>query len=71
VARNNGNGMAPAVVAKPEGSLLENCLVDAMVAAMRAEKAGQSVGCTLRFNSEDVRAMALTLYIQQTTGGSR
>jgi hypothetical protein len=69
-ALQNGNGHALAPAA-PAESLLESCLVQAMIAAMRAEKAGQGIGCTLRFNSEDVRAMALTLYIQTARGGAR
>jgi hypothetical protein len=69
-APQNGNGHAPAR-SGPAESLLESCLVQAMIAAMRAEKAGQGVGCTLRFNSEDVRAMALTLYMQMAKGGAR
>jgi hypothetical protein len=55
---------APPVAANHD-AVLESCLIDAMTAAMRAEKAGQSLGCTMRFASEDVRAMALTLYIQR------
>ena len=53
------------------GALLETCLVDAMIAAMRAEKSGQAIGCTLRFTSEDVRCISATLFIARSKGGAR
>jgi hypothetical protein len=47
-------------------ALLEQCLMCAVDAALSAEHFAASKGVTLEFNEEDIRAMAISVYIAKT-----
>jgi hypothetical protein len=48
------------------GALLGQCLMCAVDAAIGSEKFAAAKGKALSFNEEDIRAMAISIYIQKT-----
>jgi hypothetical protein len=58
----NGDGPQPPA---PAPTVLERCLIDALHAAMGAERWAKEHDCGVRFTSEDVRALGISLYIQR------
>lgn len=78
-APQNGNGVMHSV-AKPNGSAARNgagpaettlrkALVASIEAAIAAEQYACARGLSIRFGSEDLRAMALSLFIQHARDG--
>jgi hypothetical protein len=64
----NGSGSLDSPVPREDGerippTRLEHALKTAVHAAAAAEKHGRQIGYPIRFQSQDVRAMAISLYI--------
>lgn len=68
----NGKANGHASPKPPNGhaaSHLQNALVSSIDAAMAAEQYAATKGFSVRFGNEDLRAMALSLFIQQAREG--
>jgi hypothetical protein len=67
----NGNGRPANAVgaAGTAGSALRTALMASIDAALAAEKYASAHGLSVRFGSEDLRAMALSLFIQHARDG--
>ncbi len=67
----NGNGLPKPAgdVVEQRSFLLRRLLLETVDTAHAAEQHAQTLHCELRFTSEDVRCMAISLYISATNGG--
>jgi hypothetical protein len=72
----NGNGKPPASAQISNGSSvpttkLEQALKTAITAASNAEKFGAELGYVVRFDSDAIKSMAITVLINMSEGGRR
>jgi hypothetical protein len=72
---HNGNGHAGltpnGVSPPPVATKLEHALKTAIVAASNAEKYGAELGYVVRFDSDAIKSMAITVLINMSEGGRR
>jgi len=70
----NGNGAPPAQTGNgqpPALTKLEHALRTAISAAYNAEKYGTELGYVVRFDSDAIKSMAITVLINMGEGGRR
>lgn len=70
----NGNGHAPSpneAAALAPSTKLEHALKTAISAAYSAEKFGAELGYVVRFDSDAIKSMAITVLINMSAGGRR
>lgn len=66
----NGNGKPAGVIAAGPGeSALRKALMSSIDAVLAAEQYASAHGLSVRFGSEDLRAMALSLFMQHARDG--
>lgn len=74
LVNGNGNGHAPShdeTGSTPPSTKLEHALKTAISAACNAEKFGAELGYVVRFDSDAIKSMAITVLINMNDGGRR
>jgi len=61
--------LPPQLAAPPDANLMAACLMQAVDSCIQTEKYAAAKGYGIQFTSEDVRAIAASLYIQHSKSG--